>query len=108
MADEEIIRKAIRELSAVLAATEETGEIESFLFSLLTKAEIREIATRWALVREIDGGMTQREISKKYSLSLCKITRGSRELKKPDSPFKSMIGRLPGLGIPPVKKNNES
>ncbi|NLK61659.1 MAG: transcriptional regulator, partial [Treponema sp.] len=38
-----------------------------------------------------DVGTTQREIAKKMGLSLCKITRGSRELKKEDSPFKKMI-----------------
>ena len=94
MTDERVIQGAIRELSAVLAITEDASEIEKFLGSILTKAEIRAVATRWTLVKEIAEGVTQREIAKKYSLSLCKITRGSREFKKPDSPFRLMIERL--------------
>ncbi|MCK5735797.1 MAG: transcriptional regulator, partial [Spirochaetaceae bacterium] len=49
------------------------------------------ISSRWTLVRLIDRGMSQRNISKELGLSLCKITRGSRELKKENSPFAHMI-----------------
>ena len=42
-------------------------------------------------MREIDKGTTQREIARKYGMSLCKITRGSRELKKPNSAFRRML-----------------
>ncbi len=94
MSDESVVRTALRELSLALAATTDPEEIESFLHSLLTRTEIRAIGNRWTLVKEIDAGTTQREIARKYSLSLCKITRGSRELKKPGSPFKKMLDRL--------------
>jgi TrpR family trp operon transcriptional repressor len=97
MTDDKPLRDAIREISRVLAATDDSELINSFLSSILTKAEIKEIAGRWILVREIDAGMTQREIARKYSLSLCKITRGSRELKKPESSFKKMIDKLKNL-----------
>lgn len=87
----ELVVKAMRELSEAIAAADDPGLIGEFLSCLLTPAELREVATRWALVREIDAGTTQREIAKKMGLSLCKITRGSKELKKDDSPFKRMI-----------------
>jgi len=35
--------------------------------------------------------MSQRNIAKDLGLSLCNITRGSKELKKEDSPFAVMI-----------------
>jgi TrpR family trp operon transcriptional repressor len=88
---EEIISEAVRELSAALAVTEDKKKIEEFLHSLLTKAEVRAIAARWTLVKEITRGTPQRDIARKYALSLCKITRGSRELKKENSPFRYMI-----------------
>ncbi|MDR3200324.1 MAG: trp operon repressor [Spirochaetales bacterium] len=91
---EEIICEAVRELAEVLAATGNEKEIGDFLSSLLTKAEVRAIAARWTLVKEIALGTPQRDIAKKYSLSLCKITRGSRELKKENSPFRLMLARL--------------
>ncbi len=38
-----------------------------------------------------DLGETQRRVAQELGVSLCKITRGSKELKKPDSPFKAML-----------------
>jgi TrpR family trp operon transcriptional repressor len=46
------------------------------------------------LVKEIDKGSTQREIAKKFRMSLCKITRGSKELSKSDSAFRKMLELL--------------
>ena len=46
------------------------------------------------LVKEIDSGATQREIAKNYRMSLCKITRGSKELSKSDSAFRKMLELL--------------
>lgn len=94
MSVERVVQKALEELSLVLAATTDPKEIEDFFYSILTPTEVGDIGTRWALVREIDRGTTQREIARKYSLSLCKITRGSRELKRPNSPFKRMLEKF--------------
>ncbi len=92
--DDQVVERSIEELSVVLAETTDKEWIRRFLYDLLTPSEIREIAGRWLLVREIERGTTQREIARKFSLSLCKITRGSRELKKPDSAFRYMIDKL--------------
>jgi TrpR family trp operon transcriptional repressor len=83
----------LREISWVLADTDDERLIEEFLESLLTRYEIDEISSRWELVKLLHGGMTQRSIARRLGLSLCKITRGSRELKKANSPFKIMIDR---------------
>jgi len=88
----EIVNRNLRELARALALEADPRQLEEFLRSLLTPAEVVEVATRWALVKEIARHVPQREIARRYSLSLCKITRGSRELKKPDSSFRKMIG----------------
>jgi TrpR family trp operon transcriptional repressor len=88
---ESINREALDELCSALASADDPVLVGEFLACLLTPNELREVASRWALVREIDAGTTQREIARKMGLSLCKITRGSRELKKENSPFKRMI-----------------
>ncbi len=75
--------------------------IEEFLYSLFTASEADEIAKRWALVKQIANGRPQREIAKDLGLSLCKITRGSRELKKESSAFKKMLV-LAGVEVPDV------
>lgn len=82
---------AFEELVCALSRCDDPQLLSEFLHCLLTPAELQAVSTRWALVREIDAGTTQREIAKKMGLSLCKITRGSRELKKENSPFKRMI-----------------
>jgi TrpR family trp operon transcriptional repressor len=65
--------------------------IEDFLYSLLTVAEADEMAKRWALVKELAQGTPQRKIAEDLGLSLCKITRGSRELKKEGSAFRKLL-----------------
>ncbi|MBN2403701.1 MAG: transcriptional regulator [Spirochaetes bacterium] len=83
--------KKLNEIAQVLAVTKDKKIIEKFLESLLTKNEMNEISSRWELVKLLDNGMTQRKISDRLGLSLCKITRGSKELKKKSSAFKYMI-----------------
>ena len=89
--DREKHNEHVREISSVLAATGDTQLIESFLVSILTPNELENIASRWELVKLIDGGVSQRKIAEQLGLSLCKITRGSRELKKQNSAFGRMI-----------------
>jgi TrpR family trp operon transcriptional repressor len=81
----------LKEISISLTQIGDSHLIERFLKSILTPNEIDEISTRWALVQLLDQGMSQRKISKKLGLSLCKITRGSKELKKNNSAFKEVI-----------------
>lgn len=84
----------IKELSQVLAETDDPKLIEDFLISILTPNEIRDISSRWELVKLLDQGVSQRTIAKQLHLSLCKITRGSKELKKENSAFKKLIKKL--------------
>ncbi len=91
MSDETLIKDNLAEMSRALAATNDPALIEGFLYSLFTPSEADEIAKRWALVKDLAAGKPQREIAKRLGLSLCKITRGSRELKREGSPFRSML-----------------
>jgi TrpR family transcriptional regulator, trp operon repressor len=86
--------KSMREMARALAATGDPQTILRFLESLLTANEISEIASRWELVKRLEQGQSQRQIARQLGLSLCKITRGSRELKKKDAPFQHMIAAL--------------
>ena len=85
---------SLREIATVLAETAHAQLIEDFLYCLLTQNELENISTRWELVKLIDEGMSQRRIAEKLGLSLCKITRGSKELKKEDSAFEKMLRTL--------------
>ena len=92
--DNKIVQETIKELSNLLSQVDDSDFIFEFLQCLLSKPEINAIASRWLLVKEIDKGTTQREIAKKFSMSLCKITRGSKELNKPNSAFRKMLDFL--------------
>ena len=78
-------------MSTTLAHTNDAELIEEFFYSILTPSEQDTIAARWELVKLIDQGVSQRKVSEMLGLSLCKITRGSRELKKENSAFAQMI-----------------
>jgi TrpR family trp operon transcriptional repressor len=85
------VAENLSELARTFARTGDSVLIEQFFKCILTPAETADIAARWALVKALEKKVPQREIAKILGLSLCKITRGSRELKKPDSAFKRML-----------------
>ena len=85
------VNEHIGELAGTLSKTADSALIEDFLRCLLTPAEIADIAARWALVKALKEKTPQREIARDLGLSLCKITRGSRELKKPNSAFERVL-----------------
>jgi len=90
--DATLISENFEEMCRALAGAD-AALIEDFLFSLFTPSEADEIAKRWALVKRIAEGVPQRDIAKELGLSLCKITRGSREFKKEGSSFRQMLER---------------
>ena len=83
--------KNLQELTQILSMVKEKELIEDFLYCLLTPAEADDIARRWELVKALWKETPQREIAQKLGISLCKITRGSRELKKDNSAFKRIL-----------------
>ena len=86
--------KNIREVSELLAFTKDPKEIRNFFESILTLRELKDIGSRWELVKRLDQGESQRKIARDLHLSLCKITRGSRELKKKNAVLKRFLKRL--------------
>ena len=89
--NEKDLEEALREMCKLLSKNSDANFIYEFFGCLFTPAEMSDFAKRWLLVREIDKGTTQREIARKFHISLCKITRGSRELKKKDSAFRKLL-----------------
>ena len=85
------VAETVREICSLLAGIDDENLIYDFFGCLFTKSELKDFSNRWNLVKELDAGTTQREIVRKYKMSLCNITRGSRELKKEDSAFKKVL-----------------
>lgn len=86
--------EGLNELYTIIAGMSNPEDIADFFGCLFTGSEREDLAKRWLLVREIDKGTTQREIARMFKMSLCKITRGAKELKKPDSAFKKVLDEL--------------
>ncbi len=84
--------RGISEIAAVLARLKDPELIAAFLRSLLTRRELEEVGGRWELVKLLARGDSQRAIARQLGMSLCKITRGSRELKKRNSAFARVLG----------------
>lgn len=83
----------VKEICKIVTTCDESLVFD-FFKCIFTPAELKDLANRWLLVKEIDKGVTQREIAEKYNMSLCKITRGSKELNKEDSAFRKILDKL--------------
>ena len=97
LSEEEINARAdagFNELISLIAKNTDEAFLNEFFSCLFTPAERKDIANRWLLVEEIEKGTPQRDIAKSFKMSLCKITRGSRELKKENSAFVRMLEKL--------------
>jgi TrpR family trp operon transcriptional repressor len=81
----------LHELSKILAKIHDAGLIEQFLCDIMTESELKDLSSRWEIVKLLEKGVTQRKIAHDLHLSLCKITRGSRELNKKNSAIKKII-----------------
>jgi len=84
----------MKKLSGFLAQTSDADEIHQFLNELLTPAEVEDINSRMEIIKMLEQGYTQRNIAAQLHVSLCKITRGSKELKKDPSHLREMIRYL--------------
>ena len=81
----------IRELAAAFSRLGDAGTAEDFLRAILTPRELDKIALRWRLIKLLREGQSQRHIAGELGISLCKITRGSRELKHGPAGFRKVV-----------------
>ena len=84
-------RGDFEELSAAVARLRGTPEVSRFLEELFTPSECVELSKRWALMRELLAGKSQRTIARELGLSLCKITRGAKYARDPDSLLRQSV-----------------
>lgn len=82
-----------RELLKAVAAIDDIEELELLFQEIFTPGELADLSLRWKLMTDLHGGITQRKIAEKYSISLCKITRGSKILKQENSMVLKILKR---------------
>jgi TrpR family transcriptional regulator, trp operon repressor len=87
-------QRNLKELAEVLSGLDDPLKLERLMEEILTPSEIDALVLRWELLKLLHKGIPQREISRTLGISLCKITRGSRELKKEGSAVKEILNSL--------------
>lgn len=79
------LNESFDDLVSLFARTTGEDEMKNMLSDLFTAAEIKDLTLRWKLLNDLYDHKSQRNIAQDLGISLCKITRGSRILKNPDS-----------------------
>lgn len=87
------------DLLAVLAAMDEPADLSLLLHDLLTPHEREALAERWAIVKGLAAGRTQREVRDSLGCSITTVSRGSKQLKYGDGGLALAFDRLSALGL---------
>ncbi len=83
-----------QQLLETIISIKDIDELERFFDEILTPGELEDLSLRWKLLKDLYSGMTQRKIAEKYGISLCKITRGSKILKKKNSVVHTILEKI--------------
>jgi len=83
-----------QELIKIFIDIDDPDEMASFFQEIFTPNEIEDISLRWQLLKELHEGQTQRSIATRHGMSLCKITRGSKVLKRGGSIAKKILDTI--------------
>ena len=78
-------------LTSLLCSITDADEMNALLEDLLTPREMIDIIQRYLLMDDLYQGISQRDIATKRKVSPCKITRGSRMLKKKDGYMRKLL-----------------
>lgn len=74
--------KGKEDLLNIVLSIKDKEELKSFIDDMFTEKEVEDVVQRYLLMDDLYRGKSQRDISRDRSMSLCKITRGSKMLKK--------------------------
>jgi TrpR family trp operon transcriptional repressor len=83
--------KPLAEIAAVLCGIQDPKTMDQFLRELFTGGELATLELRWRLLKDLFDGTPQRKIAETHRISLCKITRGSKVLKKRGSVVRKIL-----------------
>lgn len=80
----------LSEICEIISKLNNAEKVKVLLNELLTESELGDVIQRWNILKMLNKKESQRNISKALSVSLCKVTRGSKILKNE----KSIIGQI--------------
>lgn len=94
MRAEECMTDNLSEIIDIFSETTDKRDMRKLFEDVFTDAERTDIAKRWYIFKELYKGTSQRKIARDMEVSLCKITRGSKTLKKDDSVIRRVLGDM--------------
>lgn len=96
-AEEELVEHIDKsELIDTFCRITDADMMQRFFDEIFTPAERRDLALRWQSMRLIQEKISQRDISHQLGISLCKITRGAKILRQPNSVSKQILTEKTG------------
>ena len=85
--------EAFTDFADQLARIRDVDTMQDLLNGMLTPPERKKLALRWQILLLLQKGMSQRAIARELGISLCNITRGSRELKEGSDALRRIVVR---------------
>ncbi len=83
-----------KELESLLKKAAKSPKLlHEFLCDLLSRAEYKDLAVRWQIVKMLERGVPQRDIAKHLKISVATVTRGSKEMFNKYGGFRSMLNK---------------
>ncbi len=86
------LTESYNDLLDVFARVESRQDMKALFEDMFTDAEIKDFTIRWKLMNDLYQHVSQRAIASELRISLCRITRGSRMLKKKDGYVRKLLG----------------
>lgn len=83
-----------KELFTAFLQLKTADEVAAFCRDLMTEAEIKEFAGRFAVAKELQAGKSQREVSRKTGVSIATVTRVNQWLQRGMNGYKTVLARL--------------
>ena len=83
----------IDEIADVFTSIDDPALMKRFFEEIFTPAERHDFALRWELMKRVREGVPQRKIASDLKISLCKITRGAKIVKNPESVTNQMLSK---------------
>ena len=91
------MNEALARFAEAAVLVTDPREMETFLSELLTPAELHDLVLRWELLELLERGVSQRKVAAKLGISLCKITRGAKILKRSGSVAARVLAQVKQL-----------
>ena len=85
------LTESYNDLLDVFARVESRQDMKALFEDMFTNAEIKDFTIRWKLMNDLYQHVSQRAIASELRISLCRITRGSRMLKKSDGYVRRLL-----------------